>query len=152
MKRNRHLQIIQIIAENEVETQEELIAHLQSRGFCVTQATVSRDIRELRLVKTVSLSGRHCYAAPTEQPRRAVGIYQNMLQDAVLSIDSAGNMVVIKTYPGMANSVAVALEAIHLPQMVGTLAGDDTIFVVMRTQADAASFGSQIESAYQRNS
>ncbi len=151
MKHNRHLQIVQIITESEIETQEELIAHLRERGYPVTQATVSRDIRELHLIKVAAPSGRYCYACPSEQPRRTVGIYQNILQDAVTAIDAAGNMVVIKTYPGMANSVAVALEAMHLPEMVGTLAGDDTIFLVMRTAQAASSFDTEIEAQLQKN-
>lgn len=145
MKQNRHLQIVQIITESEIETQEELIAKLRERGCPVTQATVSRDIRELRLIKVASRSGRYCYATPTEQPRRTTGIYQNMLQDAMTSIDAAGNMVVIKTYPGMANSVAVAIEAMHLPEIVGTLAGDDTVFLVMRTEEAASRFDKRIQ-------
>lgn len=139
MKQQRQLQIKQIISAHAIETQEELIAHLNRCGYTVTQATVSRDIREMHLVK-VAEQGRYRYALPHKADQQGEGKYQSILRQAVVSVESAGNLVVIKTYPGMANAAAAALDAWKIPDMVGSLAGDDTIFIAMRTMAAANEF------------
>ena len=139
MKQQRQLQIKQIISAHVIETQDELIAHLQACGFSVTQATVSRDIRELRLVK-VAENGCYRYALPQREESHEEGKYQSILRQSVVGMEPAGNLVVVKTYPGMANAAAAALDAWKLPDMVGSLAGDDTIFIAMRTVIAANEF------------
>ncbi len=139
MKRVRHQKIIDIITNHQVQTQEELISRLRDNGCEVTQATISRDIRELHLSK-VSQNGVYHYAMPKKDKNYSPEKYNNMLQEALISVEAAQNMVVFKTYPGMANAAAAALDAAKHNEMVGTLAGDDTIFVVMRTSEDAKEF------------
>ena len=135
MKMKRHSAIIEIINAHNIETQEELTKMLREAGFNVTQSTVSRDIRELSLMKVpvAGQTGRQKYAllAPTEQkPDKLVRVFQ----DAVLSINNAQNIIVIKTMAGMAMAVAASLDAMNFADIIGTIAGDDTIFCVTRTQ------------------
>ena len=141
MKSKRQSLICEIITENEVGTQEELVARLQERGLKVTQATVSRDIRELRLTKAVSDSGTIKYMMPGEegeaQPPMAKRRFSRVLQEGYLGSDVAGNIVVIHTMVGMANAVAAALDVLHMNEVVGSIAGDDTIFLAVKTKADA---------------
>ncbi len=139
MKQERQLQIKQIIAQKAIETQDELIEELTRCGFFVTQATVSRDIRELKLIK-IAEHGTYRYALPPQEGQPKEGKYQSILGQAVIGMEPAGNLVIIKTYPGMANAAAAALDARKIPQMVGSLAGDDTIFVAMRTDHAAIQF------------
>lgn len=140
MKNSRQKKIVEIVSRREVETQEELAALLQQVGFPVTQATISRDIRELKLMKIPTESGKQKYAVmnsaaePSGQPenRRA-----NILRDAVVSVDAAQNLLVIKTNAGMAMAVAATIDAMQLPDIVGSLAGDDTVFCAIRTAEEA---------------
>ena len=136
MKAGRHATILQIVSEHVVQTQEELLEHLRRRGIRVTQATVSRDIRELRLVKVPTGDGRYRYAAAgsadeadrLERARRAVGEY-------VLHAEAVGHLVVIRTRAGTANAVAAALDALGWPEVVASVAGDDSILLVIRPSA-----------------
>ncbi len=144
MKQERQLQIKQIIAQKAIETQDELIAELTRCGYFVTQATVSRDIRELKLVK-IAENGTYRYAMPPQEGQHSESKYQSILGQAVISMEQAGNLVVVKTYPGMANAAAAALDARKIPQMVGSLAGDDTIFIAMRTDSAAIQFCKEYE-------
>ena len=127
MKNYRHQKIMDIIRSSEVETQEELARLLREAGFTVTQATVSRDIKQLNLKKIPSSSGRQCYAASgtkeTVDGDRLVGI----LKAGFVSMEAASNILVIKTVSGMAMAVAAAIDALSIPKMVGCIAGDDTI-------------------------
>ena len=133
MKTNRQSKIIEIIQKNEVETQDELSALLEKDGFRVTQATVSRDIRELKLTKIPTASGRQKYAVITDAPENLSKKYERVLREGFLSMDMAQNILVIKTVSGMAMAVAAALDAMHLHEVVGCIAGDDTIMCAVRS-------------------
>lgn len=138
MKARRHDKILELIKLRPIDTQEELLGLLRSEGFSVTQATVSRDIKELRLVKTLTNDGRYHYAAHTDAPKSTLSDkFLMIFAESVKEIDSAGNMLVIKCYTGMANAVCAALDTLHFSGLVGTLAGDDTIFMVMRDDHNA---------------
>ncbi len=136
MKNYRHQKIMEIIRSNEVETQEELAGLLGEAGFNVTQATVSRDIRQLNLRKVPASSGRQCYAPSAERETfdgdRLVGI----LKAGYVSMEAASNILVIKTVSGMAMAVAAAIDAMSIPKMVGCIAGDDTIMCAIRSCED----------------
>ena len=133
MKTNRQSKIIEIIQKNEVETQDELSALLEKDGFRVTQATVSRDIRELKLTKIPTAGGRQKYAVITDAPENLSKKYERVLREGFLSMDMAQNILVIKTVSGMAMAVAAALDAMHLHEVVGCIAGDDTIMCAVRS-------------------
>ena len=137
MKTNRQSKIIEIIQKNEVETQDELSALLEKDGFRVTQATVSRDIRELKLTKIPTAGGRQKYAVITDAPENLSKKYERVLREGFLSMDMAQNILVIRTVPGMAMAVCAALDALKLDEIVGSIAGDDTIMCAAKT-ADMA--------------
>lgn len=136
--------ILEIIENNGVGTQEELSALLRARGFEVTQATVSRDINQLHLVKK-SVGGSYRYAVSTGYDAGDGAKYQNILKETVTSIKLAGSLVVIKTYTGMANAAAAAIDSVAGKLTVGTIAGDDTIFVATQSESDAKIFISAIK-------
>lgn len=142
MKYTRHSKILQIIENKEIETQEELSEELRKLGLNVTQATVSRDIKELRLIKSLTKDGKYKYATLQNQENilsdRLVKIFKN----SVVSIDYAGNIIVIKTLTGSAQAAAATIDAVDLDDAVGTIAGDDTIFIVIR---DASKMEESIE-------
>ena len=144
MKRARQAEILSIIQSQAVETQEQLLQALRSRGFTSTQATISRDIKELHLVKELS-GGCYRYTAyPRPGADNSQGRLRNIFKEGVLSVDAAQNLVVIKTMPGLANGACSALDHMELPYMVGTLAGDDTAFLLMRDTEAAESFCKEI--------
>lgn len=136
MKTNRQSKIIEIIQKNEVETQDELSALLEKEGFRVTQATVSRDIRELKLTKIPTVSGRQKYAVITDAPENLSKKYERVLREGFLSMDMAQNILVIKTVSGMASAVCAAIDAMKMREIVGSIAGDDTIMCAIRTVDD----------------
>lgn len=136
MKTSRQSKIIEIIQKNEVETQDELSALLEKEGFCVTQATVSRDIRELKLTKIPTVSGRQKYAVITDAPENLSKKYERVLREGFLSMDMAQNILVIKTVSGMASAVCAAIDAMKMREIVGSIAGDDTIMCAIRTVDD----------------
>ncbi|NNJ28805.1 arginine repressor [Lacrimispora defluvii] len=135
MKLERHSKIVELIGKYEIETQEELADYLNQAGFAVTQATVSRDIRELKLTKIQSESGKQRYMVLQNQGSFS-DKYIRILRDGYLSMDMAQNILVIKTVSGMAMAVAAALDALHFSEMVGCIAGDDTIMCAIRTVDD----------------
>ena len=136
MKTNRQSKIIEIIQKNEVETQDELSALLERDGFRVTQATVSRDIRELKLTKIPTASGRQKYAVITDAPENLSKKSERVLREGFLSMDMAQNILVIKTVSGMASAVCAAIDAMKMREIVGSIAGDDTIMCAIRTVDD----------------
>lgn len=136
MKTNRQSKIIEIIQKNEVETQDELSALLEKDGFRVTQATVSRDIRELKLTKIPNAGGRQKYAVITDAPENLSKKYERVLREGFLSMDMAQNILVIKTVSGMASAVCAAIDAMKMREIVGSIAGDDTIMCAIRTVDD----------------
>ena len=145
MKKNRHKVILDLIKEYDIGTQEELLALLHEKGFDVTQATVSRDVKELRLLKTLSSNGIYKYTV--EQPRADDG-YNGMLdvlfQTSLTKVDYAGNICVIKCSPGLANAACATIDAMNIYDVVGTLAGDDTIFMLCRTPDEAANLAEML--------
>ena len=136
MKTSRQSKIIEIIQKNDVETQDELSALLEKEGFRVTQATVSRDIRELKLTKIPTVSGRQKYAVITDAPENLSKKYERVLREGFLSMDMAQNILVIKTVSGMASAVCAAIDAMKMREIVGSIAGDDTIMCAIRTVDD----------------
>lgn len=144
MKFQRQAKILDIIENNEIETQEELSEKLRSLGYDTTQATVSRDIKELRLIKILSPSGKYKYAAAANEVENSyISRLRNIFKECVTSIDFSQNIVVIKTLPGLAGAAAMAIDSMRLKQVVGTIAGDDTVFMVMKNLDDAADFFKQ---------
>jgi transcriptional regulator of arginine metabolism len=137
MKKNRHEKIVEIIERRDVETQEELASCLKEAGFNVTQATVSRDIRELHLSKVSNGKGRQKYAVLGREESQMGDRYIRVLREGFASMDMAQNLVVIKTVSGMAMAVAAALDAMKFPEVLGCIAGDDTIMVACRTVEEA---------------
>ena len=136
MKEVRHGKIVEIIQKYDVETQEELAGRLREAGFNVTQATVSRDIRELKLSKVAAAGGGQKYVVLEQGDERKGDKYIRVLRDGFLSMDMAGNILVVKTVSGMAMAVAAALDELRFAEVVGCIAGDDTIFVAVRTVED----------------
>ena len=141
MKLQRQSKILQLIEQYDIETQMELTEHLIRCGFDTTQATVSRDIKELRLIKTSTKDGKNKYAAATGQAETGFSArLRTIFREGVLSYDYAQNIVVIKTMPGLASAACSALDGMHLADVVGTIAGDDTGFLVLRTTESAHAF------------
>ena len=136
MKSQRHCKIIELITKNNIETQEELADSLNQSGFNVTQATVSRDIRELKLTKMSVNGERQKYVVLQSKENQMNEKYMRVLKDGFVSMDMAQNILVIKTVPGMAMAVAAALDAMTWYEIVGCIAGDDTIMCAVRTVDD----------------
>ena len=137
MKKTRHGKIIEIIEKNDVETQEELAGKLRESGFQVTQATVYRDIRELKLSKVPTGSGSQKYVVLKQDDSHMGDKYIRVLRDGFTSMDTAQNILVIRTVSGMAMAVAAALDALKFSEIVGCIAGDDTIFAVVHSAEEA---------------
>lgn len=133
MKKNRHDKIVEIIQKYDVETQEELAGRLREAGYNVTQATVSRDIREMKLSKVPVGGGRQKYVVLEQGAGHMGDKYIRVLRDGFVSMDMARNILVVRTVSGMAMAVAAALDALRYDEVVGCIAGDDTIFVAVRT-------------------
>ena len=139
MKATRHTKILELIERYEIETQEELSDYLRREGYQVTQATVSRDIRELKLTKVSQENGRQRYAALSEPGGDMNGKYVRVFKEGFRSADTAQNILVVKTVSGMAMAVAAALDNMQCDEIVGSIAGDDTIMCAVRTSAEAQS-------------
>ncbi|MCI6926640.1 arginine repressor [Butyricicoccus porcorum] len=141
MKFQRQAKILELIEHNEIETQEELSMRLRDLGYDTTQATVSRDIKDLRLIKILSPSGKYRYATSTQEAENSfVSRLQNIFRECVTGVDAAQNIVVIKTLPALASAAAMAIDAMRVPKVVGTISGDDTVFIVMRDNESALDF------------
>ena len=134
MKIGRHAKIVDLIGKYDIETQEELAEQLKREGYRVTQATISRDIRELKLTKIATNDGRQKYALMQPQPAGMNEKYLRVLKDGFLSMDMAQNILVIKTVSGMAMAVAAAIDAMHWSEVAGCIAGDDTIMCAVKTE------------------
>ncbi len=141
MKSKRQDKILQILSNNVVETQEDLAARLRAEGIEATQATISRDIKELRLVKTLNENGEYRYAAPSRgyEPELDSRL-RNIFKEGVISLNFAKNIVVIKTLPALASGACSAIDAMHLDYVLGSLAGDDTAFIVVKDETYAEEF------------
>ena len=144
MKRARQAEILKIIQSVNVETQEQLLDELKARGFASTQATISRDIKELRLVKELSGGGYH-YAVSDRKGLVDSDIrLRNIFKEGVTSVGLAQNIVVVRTMPGLASAACSALDSMDIPGMVGSLAGDDTGILIMRDNASAEQFNREV--------
>ena len=137
MKVNRHAKIVELVTKYHIETQEELADRLNQEGYKVTQATVSRDIRDLKLTKVQSENGRQKYAVLQKSENKLTEKYSRILRDGFVSMDSAQNILVIKTVSGMAMAVAAAIDDMNWHEVVGCIAGDDTMMCAIRTVEDA---------------
>ncbi len=146
--KTRQQAILDIITQNELDTQEELASMLQQRGYNVTQATVSRDIKQLGLVKIAGKSKKYRYTQVSYKEHGLHAKYDNIFKESVLSMQNAGNMIVIKTVSGAANSAGAFIDRMNLPQLLGSIAGDDTIFCVTRTEKDAVDVINIIKDSY----
>ena len=146
MKSKRQSKILEIISTTDVETQEQLLQELQACGFTSTQATISRDIKELRIVKELTSFGTYRYTtAAREVPHTFSGRLNSIFRECVTSFDYAQNIIVIHTLPGLANAAASAMDAMNMSVVLGTIAGDDTVFIVMRDTNAAAAFCGEIK-------
>lgn len=145
MKEKRQRAILDIIANQNIETQEQLLVELKRRGFCCTQATISRDMKELQLIKELAPAGSYRYTVSVHQNRRDFNDrLRNVFREGVTSVDLAQNIIVLKTMPGLANAAAAALDGMEIEEMVGSLAGDDTALLIMRTVQSAEQFCSDL--------
>ena len=145
MKEKRHRAILKIIAEHNVDTQEELSARLKEVGFHVTQATVSRDIKELHLVKELTGYGTYRYTVSERKASlNSAGRLRTIFKEGVTSFDVAQNIVVLKTMPGLASAACAAIDGMEISDLVGSLAGDDTAILIMRTNESAQNFCNEI--------
>lgn len=146
MKSQRQAKIMEIISTRNVETQEQLLAALQKEGFRGTQATISRDIKELRIVKELTSLGTYRYAAPSSDvPGSFSSRLNTIFRECVIGYDYAQNIIVIRTLPGLASAAGSAIDAMNMSVVVGSLAGDDTVIVVMRDNNAAAAFCGEIK-------
>ncbi|MGM0834543.1 transcriptional regulator ArgR [Bacillus haimaensis] len=136
-KGQRHIKIRELITNSEVETQDELVDRLKSAGFNVTQATVSRDIKELHLVKVPMMDGRYKYSLPADQRFNPLQKLKRSLMDAFVKLDIAGHMIVMKTMPGNANAIGVLIDNLDWPEILGSICGDDTCLIICRTPEQA---------------
>ena len=146
MKVARHEKIKELIRQYDIDTQEELAARLNAAGFKVTQATVSRDIRALKMTKVADGEGKSRYAILQELPSGLGDKYTRVLHDAILTIDQGQNLVVIRTVPGMAMGVAAALDALEWEEILGCIAGDDTVMCAARTTEEASGVVKRLKS------
>jgi len=137
MKSARQTAILSLVEQQDIKTQEELADKLRQRGIVVTQATVSRDIKELRLLKVLSSSGGYKYTTADQAEHGISERFVRMFVDSVISINYSGNIVVIRTLAGSANVAGEAIDSMRWPEILGTLSGDNTIMVVVRSESDA---------------
>ncbi len=145
MKKNRLDKIIDIITTCEVETQDDLIAHLSEAGYAVTQATVSRDIRELGLSKVMTGRGSYRYVLPREDKTTRSLHISHALSETITRVEVAQNIIVLHTYAGMAQAVALEVDRLSHPSLLGCVAGDDTILIVARDNQSALALGDQMQ-------
>ncbi|MCA0985964.1 transcriptional regulator AhrC/ArgR [Guptibacillus algicola] len=137
-KGQRHIKIRELIANQDVETQDELVYCLKSAGFNVTQATVSRDIKELHLVKVPTIDGRYKYSLPADQRFNPLQKLKRTLTDAFISIDDADHLIVMKTLPGNANAIGALIDNLDWEEIMGNISGDDTILIICKKPEHAS--------------
>lgn len=145
MKNSRHTRILEIINDNVIETQDDLIEKLRESGYPVTQATVSRDIKQLGLIKTATKDGGYKYTAPRNDGAGNDTKLRTIMKETIISAQEAQNIVVLKTMPGMATAAATSLDMLMGDDIVGSIAGDDTIFIVVHTNEDAVDFADYVK-------
>lgn len=145
MKKNRQEKMLELISRYEIETQDELIERLREHGYEVTQATVSRDIRELKIAKMTTGRGTYRYVLPKHSQAETGTRFSVSVLDSIVSVDHANNLVVIRTYPGLANAVGVGIDGMNLQRVLGCVAGDDTILLVARDEESACAIEERLE-------
>ena len=150
MKRSRQAKILEIIEEFEIGTQDELIAKLAEYGIKATQTTISRDIRELKLIKGPTGMGTYKYVAPKAHSVSVAPIHNTALTAALVGIDCSQNIVVVKTHSGMANAVAICIDHLSISDVLGSVAGDDTIIIVVKDNAAAERFCETLAIAFEK--
>lgn len=150
MKKNRHEAILALIEKEEIGTQEELMFKLNELGYSVTQATVSRDIKQLKLIKSPVSSGQYKYSYVNAGGDDFSSKYYSILAHSVTSVNYAGNMAVVKCYAGMAQAACAAVDSLSTENVLGTLAGDDTIFVLCKDEQSAADFKIYIDNIFDK--
>ena len=150
MKNNRHEKILELIRTYEIDTQQMLAEKLSEVGYQVTQTTVSRDIRALKLVKGMTGRGTYKYVASEKTREAATPVLSNAITDSVLSVIAAQNIIVVKTQAGMANAVAVCIDGLDHKEMLGSVAGDDTILIVTKDTDDAEALSSRMRLAFEK--
>ena len=151
MKNARQQKILELIEKYEIDTQENLIIKLGEVGFNVTQTTVSRDIRQLKLIKGLTGRGTYKYVVPETKKDSGAPVLNSALTESVVRIEAAENIVVIKTYPGMANALAVCVDSLHKENIVGSVAGDDTILLVVKTSEGARELEEELRGTFGLN-
>lgn len=145
MKNKRQNKILELIEKHDIDTQSILIDKLREDGYDVTQATVSRDIKDLKLTKGMGINGTYRYMVPRRESGADSPKFNSALAESIKKVDAAGNMIVLHTYPGMAQAVATGIDAIHMSEILGCVAGDDTIIIVVRTNDAAIEIGDKIK-------
>ena len=148
MKNARQNKILELIDEYEISTQEALIQKLSEHGFESTQTTISRDIRQLRLIKGPTGRGTYKYVAPEVRRGNDAPGHNSALTEAVLKIEAAQNLIVVKTMAGMANAIAVCIDSLQIKEIIGSVAGDDTILLVFKTNDKAESIEAELKSVF----
>lgn len=144
MKGARQAEILKLIRDDHVETQEQLLQRLRERGYSATQATISRDIKELRLVKQLSTDGYRYVSTERKGDESTAGRLRKIFREGVLAVDVAQNIVVLRTMPGLASAACSALDSMEISGMVGSLAGDDTGLIIMRDPVSADQFNREV--------
>lgn len=145
MKKTRQKLILELIDSCPVATQEDLLVKLAERGYDVTQATVSRDVKELRLIKTLGEDGEYRYSVEKATTEDTASKFNAIFSESVISIDYAGHMCVLHCYAGLASAACAAIDSMNIKEVLGTIAGDDTIFVLCRDEKDACTLTGTIE-------
>lgn len=149
MKNTRHEKILQLIEQYEIDTQQALVDRLCEAGYHVTQTTVSRDIRVLKLMKGMTARGTYKYVLP-EKVKESAPVLGSAITDSVVSIVAAQNLILVKTHAGMANAVAVCIDGLDHKEMLGSVAGDDTILIVTKDNEDAEALASRMKDAFKK--
>ena len=148
MKNARQQKILELIEKFDIDTQELMIEKLGEAGINATQTTISRDIRELKLVKAISAAGIYRYVLPTAKKEVNTPVLNSALTESVTEIVAAGNIVVVKTFPGMANALAVCVDSLEKPHIIGSVAGDDTILLVFKNENIAYEVSEELKNAF----
>lgn len=153
MKNARQQKILELIKKYDIDTQDTLIKRLADEGYVVTQTTISRDIRQLNLIKGIASNGNYKYIAPGSGygGEKKGPVINSAITDSVIRVEAAGHIVVVKTYAGMANAIAVCVDSLHHDDIVGSVAGDDTILLVVKTSDGARALESELRNIFGLN-
>lgn len=149
MKNARQRKILELVEQYDIDTQETLIQRLAEAGIETTQTTISRDIRQLQLAKGITERGTYKYVLPELKKAGTTPVLSSALTDSIIKIESAENIIVVKTLAGMANAIAVCIDSLELPKLVGSVAGDDTVLLVIKTTRDAAETEKVLKSTFE---